>query len=191
MQVWAKASVGGRRKPRLAHRAAMADGFWVLAVGAMLVAPSPASARWFWQSDETVLTTICEGALKERLKAPSTYRLIESRGFVRREATRDEFMGWFTPEAKTRSESISSRDRDYRKLIDTQASWYDKEGQRKDYVSVLIEYEADNSFGTPIRDTVICEGTVKASEPFDDVGVVGPSIDGETAIEWAAGGGGS
>lgn len=85
----------------------------------------------------------CESALKERLKAPSTYRLIRSRQGVR-EADPDEAVG---PVRGTTPEQ--------RALTTELRQIYERAGAFSHFI--LLDYEAQNSFGVPLADTAVCE----------------------------------
>lgn len=45
-------------------------------------------------SEQAVFLSVCEGILQERLKAPSTYALVEVKSFRISDATLDQRMAW-------------------------------------------------------------------------------------------------
>lgn len=124
----------------------------------------------------------CGETIKKRLKSPSSYQEIGASDMVRRPATLDEHLGHFTPEQKQKSEALARANYDYRELQKMRVETFGT--FKPDLVQITLTYEASNSYGVMLRRTVICLGVVPPEKDFDDLGVMGPAVDGETHFQW-------
>lgn len=92
------------------------------------------------RSPETIFLNACEAELKSRLSAPSTFHLIERRALV----TELSRLEW-----ESEDPSSSGTERDWRK------KFYGDGQSAKKYVAT-VQYEAANTYGTPIAATSVC-----------------------------------
>lgn len=148
-----------------------------LLTGGMAITATPAAAFWPFDSNHELFVQACEGVLKARLMAPAGYVRVEAEDGGVRLATIDEYMGWdghperkqddvdFAMAHKSGAESIRSSFKLFA---------YGTEQIR----SVIITYDAPNSFNTPIRSRSLC--TMISDEPM---GPVTPSYEQNMQID--------
>lgn len=155
--------------------------FTALAAFAFIFAPA-AHARYFWQSDQSIMREVCEDAIKERLKSPSSYRELSISEVTRRPATLDEYLGIHSEKQRQSRAKLMREDYKYRDLAKSMEDSFST--MRLDYVEIFVTYEASNSYGAMIKGIAKCSGNVRPDEPFDDLGVTGPAINGQTHLQW-------
>lgn len=122
------------------------------------------------------LLAACEAAIKDRLKAPSTYRRAEKPIFTVEEVTPEEAMPTIPEEAE--SESL-------REAREAMRSLYRQTGAFRH--TAVIKYDSANSFGTPLRGLDLCESytTSKDTPGQKDVRPGSVLINGKTTTDWA------
>ena len=108
----------------------------------------------------------CEASLQERLKAPSTYRRISVGDEQVRNISFDDYF-------KARGEDSAALKQI---LIRTSKS---QPIER----SLLLEYDAANSFGVPLRSRVICSYAGRDRQDYPEM-KESVRIDGRTYTEW-------
>lgn len=129
------------------------------------------------------LTEACEKALADRLKAPATYKRVSVSEMVQEDATIDQCMGWDVPELKERDERLAKKSKIYASSVELGLRICKEWPQVYSYL--LLTYEANNSFGVPIRNRVVC------SIVTTDAGEVGAyaedsvRINGYTNRDWS------
>ncbi|WP_084398272.1 hypothetical protein [Henriciella aquimarina] len=132
---------------------------------------------------EAKFQSACVDAIKKRLKAPSTFELIE--------ATADHQKVPLPAEQVIRAELESLEDRDdidsrvrQARLRSDLARATSGEQYKATNLRLYIEYDAQNSMGVPLRGAVICtvEGGPNGEFSADDGWNV--EIDGETHTDW-------
>jgi hypothetical protein len=99
----------------------------------------------------------CEAFIKERLRSPSTYKRAEANSYGAEPISKAEFLKMY----------VGDRPDDLAKLLKTRA-----EANRLAIKRVFVKYDADNAYGTPVRDLEMCEFLV-----------VGGEIDGKGGLE--------
>jgi len=122
---------------------------------------------------ESKFNSACEDGIKKRLLAPSGYKRI---ALQRRDEvlTRDEFVAHMaatnTPEGAMKSDLES----------------FDKGRLPVTKFTAVIEYDAPNAYGTPIRFTSICEYVSETGKDDQerDFYALFLTIDGETDNQW-------
>ncbi|WP_189413755.1 hypothetical protein [Mesorhizobium sp. M00.F.Ca.ET.217.01.1.1] len=141
----------------------------VSAACAMVVAAGGVAFAYNTGYFDDDLTKSCEEALRQRLKAPSQYKRIRM-ARDSKDMTRDEFITHLNTSGDT--ESVR---RFYLKSFDA------KEIEPKN-LSLAIEYDAPNSFGTMLRGYADC--TYGSTYGRDPVSYLFVKIDGKTSTEW-------
>lgn len=126
--------------------------------------------------------TDCEYLLKGRLRSPSTYARVSASDLDRAPASYNEFMEIDTPEKKEWRLSIARTNPDYMKLYDAKAKSFRLGEHERAYI--FIEYDADNAYGTPIRDTAECYQIVSVGKDVAVNGYLGTMLNGFGAIDW-------
>lgn len=134
------------------------------------------------KSEVDLMLEACDSAIQERLRSPSTYVRVGFSPIKRRDASLNEFLGIPHPEqrarhdeAKAKNKAIADFDADMRK--------YFRMGEHE-FVYTIVEYDAENGFGAPIRSTAECSLVVPTgSEAKPKASTV--SIDGYTTLDWA------
>jgi hypothetical protein len=125
---------------------------------------------------EAAMTAACEKELKVRLKAPATYKRVETLLLIE-PATAAEALGEISDSASKNAELVQSREM-LRKLYE----------QRPPYRhQLLITYDSANSYGTPIRGAARCETFNLSSEPLttEDLRIASSlRINGKTNGKW-------
>ncbi|GGG77714.1 hypothetical protein GCM10011415_28300 [Salipiger pallidus] len=145
-----------------------------------------ASTPDFLKSRDGKFISACEDTLKKRLKAPSTYRRLSDPHIAESVATLDDYKGWTdNPEKKASDQDRQARNP---KLAEMQAAQtrrflLDEHTLKR----AIIEYEAANSYGTPIRGYALCTFADPSPESFSDFDRQNVMIDGRTAFEWSLG----
>ncbi|MDD2106810.1 hypothetical protein [Pseudomonas asiatica] len=92
------------------------------------------------QSPETAFLKACEAELQSRMKAPSTFKLLE-KDVVAKELSLEEWVEAEPPSSELQYE--------LRELL------Y-KNGQKAKEYMASMKYEAANRYGTPIAETSVC-----------------------------------
>ena len=156
-------------------------------------------------SEQAAFLSVCEEILKERLKAPSTYELVEVTSFRISDATLDQKMAWnYREKEKEGYYEYEGVDLDSPNLFPNASSSMRSlaisllESQRKEveefqngsfkYAELSFAYDAANAFNTPLRDASICTFAFSADDGLkealeEDDGMV--FLDGETRLSWA------
>ena len=102
----------------------------VLALGAAILF---GGAGWYFTQDGRALQA-CETELKENLKAPSTYKLVE-----KEVSHEEEYHCSGTQYAASTQEQLKAAGCD-----------------KQTVTTISLTYDAENSFGAPLRGTSIC-----------------------------------
>lgn len=107
----------------------------------------------------------CEKMVKERLRAPSTYKRIAATPITRGTAILEEFLRIDTPEKAAWRADRNARN----SALD---DWFkaDKEAFLAGDIEqalVVIDYDAANGFGTPLRQKAYCKVYPKKGEKID------------------------
>lgn len=116
----------------------------------------------------------CENALKDRLKAPSTYQRTKEPLVTVEEVTVEEAMPVTPREAENE---------EYRKSRDAMRYVYRQEGAFRH--TAFIWYESANSFGAPVAELSTCDYySYKMTPPAsDDLRFADVKIDGQTNFD--------
>lgn len=134
-------------------------------------------------SPDHLFRDACEYVLKDRLKAPATYRFVRMTPIETRLATLDEYMGWTDAEVKVRGQEMAKRDPKLARAQDAKRELFDLGNAH--LVGAFLEYDAANSFGTPIRGIANCTltttGDVYEPSPLDRHMM---RVNGLSATEW-------
>lgn len=163
----------------------MANGKVV--IGFLVVLAAAGAASWYggaFTSEREEFVQRCEAELANRLRAPATYRRV-SAGEVRRStASLEECMGWPTAEDRAADEAAARRNSTVRDIqADQLARCNASPGE---HVSLVIEYDAANAYGTPVRGRTVCSSVSPPGAALSEVGRFGGlRIDGYTALSWS------
>lgn len=106
----------------------------------------------YFTSSETIMYEACRTVLVERLKSPSSYKLLNKSGVTYRIRTLSDLMEWsgYIDEARDRADPAMAE------LIEENTRRIS--ASRSVRVAKMdILYEAVNGFNAPIADSVICE----------------------------------
>ncbi|TPK18057.1 hypothetical protein [Mesorhizobium sp. B2-5-7] len=146
---------------------------WLLGIAcAALVAACGAAFAYSTGYFDDGLTKSCEEALRQRLKAPSQYKRVR---IVRdtKDMTRDEFVAYLDG---------SREDESVRKF---HLKSFDAKNIQPQTLSLAIEYDAPNSFGTVLRGYADCR--YESTYGKDPISYLFVKIDGKTSLEWLRG----
>lgn len=165
-------------------------------IGGFICVAVAGGALYFWQNPpkpnpDSAFLAACEETLKKRLKAPSTYNRVE--------------IQWANELISSDPEQLEKEVADLKDLMDQaeseiQAATYEvqmlekelelitarmskKMGTNGKYFRAFISYDADNSYGTPLRSLVECEFTSFEQE-FRVIYNDAVRVNGETHHDW-------
>ena len=153
-----------------------------LAVLAVVVLGAAAPILYPYASSQTnpnaAFLAACDEAIKKRLKAPTTYPRANDGQFpvISVEKTT-------TKKAVTARLGGSSDDASYQRVRKSFQDLYRATGGPFRH-EAFIQYDAENSFGAPIRETAKCELYEAQKEPPKDVNADEVLIDGKTYTNW-------
>ena len=120
----------------------------------LLTSIGAAACNPFGPKPEEKIARACENVLKERLKAPTTYKRLKATNVTKSVATLEQYLGWYTPEMVAREKKALKRNVHMREINESQIELFNV-GKRLIY-EIYIEYTASNSYGTPIRNAARC-----------------------------------
>ena len=153
-----------------------------LVIGAAFLLPETQKPSFIASKSENFCRS-CASVLSDRLKAPATFQRVDCPDFDVKPATLEEYMGWNWPENYARDIRKAQLNRRHWDLQDTMKKSY-SEGRHL-IISTTMTYDAANSFGTPIRETAICElVTIDEAKVVDTAGL-SLRVNGETKLEWS------
>jgi hypothetical protein len=133
------------------------------------------------RNPEAEFIAACEDVLKERLKAPSTYRRIETTPVRVFDGSYDQKKGYdLVPERKAEDEATYARNKTQRELNGHFRKWHE---QDPEMMEVIITSDAENGFGTPVRGRSICRDSLWTTDTNPDVMM--PKVDGYSALDWS------
>lgn len=135
------------------------------------------------RTDEAILIASCEETLKDRLKSPSSYKRIRTTTIRRSLATLDDYLYADNPDRKRREEEQAAKDSRLAGGIKMRKEIFAAVPQEK--LSLSIEYDAANSYGTPIRGFSECAAFVDQGTSLRGRSFVNARVDGATSLEWA------
>lgn len=142
----------------------------LIAVGVIVFG---AAAITYELTREPPLYSACEEVLKDRLRAPSTYKRVSI--YSRTETVDGDELVEPIPAGATK---------EMRDVMESRNSLYS--GRRVTKYTVAIEYDAANGYGTPLRGTALCEDHSFGTTNIDDYnpGFLNPKVDGYSKIDW-------
>lgn len=119
----------------------------------------------------------CVDEISARLKAPTTFNLIEFERLPDQPFTMD----WWSERQPDRSDWTTDRQKD---LLEALTGIAERKAARGDSIAAaIVTYDASNSFGTPVRTRQLCEyvfaTSSEADHDFDSL-----TIDGRTNSDW-------
>lgn len=155
----------------------MARIFGVLFAGAI----ATGVGIWMFLAKPDQFITACKAEISRRLLSPSTYKQIKVEAFDK-EIGRDEYKAMRELEMqkmKTSAELESAKN-----MLNLDLFSID-EGRYKPVIkTAVIEFDADNSFGTPIRQTALCTYETRVGK--NEVSEFLVEVDGQTRLEYLA-----
>jgi hypothetical protein len=122
------------------------------------------------------LTRVCEGVLKKRLKAPSTYRRVSVNSNEKPVGLGD----YFAAQAAKFSKDDPTLMKD---LSDANIRRLNKSSDHATNFQVFITYDAENSFGAPLRGTALCEYISKSGSD-SEASALDVTVDGKTQFDF-------
>lgn len=133
-------------------------------------------------SAEAKFLTACDEVIQDRLKSPSSYKRISATEIRRQPASLHEYMGNPTPDQVEESRQSEARDKNIANTNDILRKAF-RNGEHEK-VSTLIEYDADNSYGTALRGVAECFVVVRKGEsPARTKSFT--YVDGYTPLGWS------
>lgn len=119
----------------------------------------------------------CAAEISARLKAPTTFNLVRFERLPDKPFT----MEWWRKRQPDRSDWTTDREKDLLKALTGMA---ERKVARGDHIAAaIVTYDANNSFGTPIRTRQLCEYVFatnsEATHDFDSL-----TIDGKSNSDW-------
>ena len=124
----------------------------------------------------------CEVVLKTRLRSPSTYSRVLFTPLLREQTTIEAYLGIDTEEGRVRAEEYSARNPEYRRAFDARRQRFEESPM--ELVYTVIEYDAQNAFGTPVREWARCEDFVRIGTEISVLSFRDPRINGKTFAGW-------
>jgi hypothetical protein len=125
----------------------------------------------------------CEDAMKDRLRSPSTYNRLSVSDMRRRPATLLEYMEVESPAALAAKAQMLASDEFLLGIFQRKQQDFEKAGM--DILSIEVEHEAANGFGTPIRGWFVCSVFRNPGEPLGDTAAPLVMINGQTNLGWS------
>ena len=120
----------------------------------LLTSIGAAACNPFGPKPEEKIARACENVLKERLKAPTTYKRLKATNVTKSVATLEQYLGWYTPEMVARKKKQLKSNVHMRKINASQVELFNA-GKYFIY-EIYVEYTASNSYGTPVRNEARC-----------------------------------
>ena len=152
-------------------------------------APKPAHAglwEWLFGPSEPTFYERCVEVLKERLKSPSSYKLIRTLPAKINKATQDEYFGWYTPDQKREALSKIQSDKDRQSLHSVDQAIFDNGNAW--HAQLLFEYESSNAYGASIKNAGECTAIILSRNSAVNLSEFSKSddirINGLTAFYW-------
>lgn len=151
----------------------------IIAFGAV-VAVGGSMYWWHYTGTEASLRRGCISTISSRLKAPATLNVTYWGQMKRRPAELDEVVG----ERPTRAKYGSQ----FELLIDLHEQKLELFNLRPGHMlEIPFEYEAANSFGTPIRSAAICTYHTSYEAGREKIREESVMIDGKSKLAWSIG----
>lgn len=151
-----------------------------VAVGIAAIAIVGGAWGWHLNSPEQVLRKVCLEALGERLRAPSTLKVLKWHPMERRTATKAEAIG----EDPLRSDFDAANWVHIVELRQLQEQLF--AAHPEDVLAARLDYEAANAYGVPIRKKTECTHTVsKDTKRRIALDAGSMRIDGKTKLDWS------
>jgi len=155
----------------------------IIGTCAAVLAAAGATYAFMLPDTEEKFLQACDETLKDRLVAPATYARANVTGPVRRGAEMRDYLDQQTAEKREWREVMAKRDKALAELYREKVKAF--RFGAFEVVSYFIEYDAANSFGTPLRSTAECSQIVETGAPLADPGFGRDAvIDGFTAFDW-------
>ena len=121
---------------------------------------------------DSKMTKLCEGAIQKRLRSPSTYERVEiTPAGEKKFSDRQEFLNYLAD------------NEDFPPLRSSYIGLFDAKKADPTVYALFISYDAQNAYGAPVRDHVMCDYFSIDGSP-SDVSESNVKIDGKTHIEW-------
>jgi len=144
---------------------------------------SLASAAVAWlsisSSIEDQLKNACSAVLADRLRSPSTLQVRAWSELLRRPATELEYVG-LPPDRSFYGEKYWPQMHD---VYETSQFLY--RSAHPDIILLVIDYDAQNAFGAPVRAMAECSYFVHGKDDPSLISEPIVRIDGMTALEWS------
>lgn len=154
----------------------------VIVVGVIAVAG--AMAFHFFPSEQSAFVSDCEAVLKERLRSPSTYKRITVSKLVRDEGSDDDYLDIHSAADRLEKNESYRRTPQMKEFDDAMIRM--RRAGKLERLSIWLEYDAANGFGTPIRGHSECSYYIdKGTSYLKSRRFSNPRIDGKTALEWS------
>ena len=155
----------------------------VIALSVSVVLGLLATWQFFLRpTDQSVLVQACEETIQKRLRSPSTYKRVQATDIQRDPATLEDYLYADDPARKTKELNADRADPKRAELSKTRRSIF--ESRPNDRVSLFIEYDAANAFGTPVREVVDCVIFLPSGESIAESKWLDPRVNGFTTSEW-------
>lgn len=148
-------------------------------VAALVVAAGAAGSYWLhYGSTEQEMRRACSRVLAERLKSPSTLKVVRWYPMRTKAATKDDAVG---PQP-TREEYGDRYDKAL-ELYQLNERIFDEHPGGT--LQILFEYDAANSFGAVLRRQSICSYYTYRPDKRQSISPLTLKVDGETSLGWS------
>lgn len=142
---------------------------------------------FYWKAtgltDQSLLLAKCEEVLLDRLRSPATYNRVNATDVERTVALQNDYLYANDKRRALNQIEKNRRDAELKRLHDQKVDRF--QATPHDKLSLYIDYDAANAFGTPLRGTARCEAFVLKGRALRDVSMLDPRVDGYTSFEWA------
>lgn len=148
-----------------------------LSCGIAFLALAGGGAYWWdYTSTEQSLRRACVEVLEDRLKSPSSLTIVKWHKITSRDATKEEVVGP-TPSRSDYGDNYEIAMKAHKSLEEIYAASPGK------ILEVVMEYDAKNGFGTPIRGRSVCSYHTQRDQERQDISATSTKLDGETNLE--------
>lgn len=155
-----------------------------LATAIIIMAQSAGCDPLFGGSFESAFLTACDEVMKDRLKAPSTYTRIAAHGYEQRPATLDDKRGWTNATKRAEDLKMIETDPRFKELYEMGEKVFEMSGEQT-LTRAFVEYDADNSYGVPVRGAYECTHVGFDVDEFAPA-AGGVRVDGYNSVDWSA-----
>lgn len=159
-------------------RGTVLAGILALCIGA------PTAYFFTRPTDDQIFANACADVIKDRLRSPSSFRLLKMTVPTALKPSLAEYMGWQNTKEQMDEMDSVTQDAKRRELYLKKQDIYNSGDPLM--LRAFIEYDAQNAYGTAIRDLAECTYIYfDADDPLAQISVMGPRINGDSSLDWS------